>query len=71
MIQGVCENAFQDLHIDPLEATLTHNVTRQDIELDYENVTDDIIEAMHPLETFPPYPRTKRKQQLNELEELR
>ena len=34
MIQGVCENAFHDHHIDPLEAILTHNVTRQDIEPD-------------------------------------
>ena len=45
MIQGVVDNAFQDHHIDLLEATLTHNVTRQDIEPDCEDVTNDIIEV--------------------------
>jgi hypothetical protein len=43
MIQGVVENVFQDHQIDPLEATLTHSVTRKDKELVVEDVTEDIM----------------------------
>jgi hypothetical protein len=32
MIQGIVENSFQDHQIEPLEATLTHSVTRKDME---------------------------------------
>jgi hypothetical protein len=71
MIQGVIEKVFQVQRIDPLKATLTHSFTRQDIEPNCEDVTHDIMEAMHPLETSSPYPIAKRKLQLNELEDLR
>jgi hypothetical protein len=71
MIQGVVENAFQDHQIDPLDATLTHSVTRKDMEPVFEDVTEDIMEVVHPLKTFPSHLGAKRKQQLNELEELR
>jgi hypothetical protein len=54
-----------------LEATLTHNVTRKDTELVFEDVIEDIMEVVKPLETSPSHPSAKRKQQLNELEELR
>jgi hypothetical protein len=54
MIQGVVNKNFQVHHIDPLEVTLTHSFTRQDIEPNFDDVTDDIIKAMHLLEAFPP-----------------
>ena len=56
IIQGVVKKNFQVHHVDPLEATLTHSFTRQDIEPDFEDVTDDIIKAVHLLKTSPPYP---------------
>ena len=56
MSQGVVEKVFQVYHIDPLEATLTHSFTRSDIEPESEDVTDDIIEAMHLLEASPKHP---------------
>jgi hypothetical protein len=71
MIQGVVENAFQDHQIYPLEATLTRSVTRKDNELVVEDVTEDIMEVVKPLETPPSQPGAKRNQQLNELGELR
>ena len=55
IIQGVVEKVFQVHHVDPLEATLTHSFIRQDIEPDLEDVTDDIIKAVHLLETSLPY----------------
>jgi hypothetical protein len=62
MIQGVIENAFQDHQIDPLEATLTHSVTRKDKELVVEDVTEDIMEVVKPLEIPPSQPSAKRNQ---------
>ena len=56
VIHGVVEKVFQVHHIDPLEATLTHSFTRQDIEPNFEDVTDDIIEAMYLFEASPPHP---------------
>jgi hypothetical protein len=53
---NVVEKVFQVHRIDPLEATLTHNFTRQDIEPDFEGVTDDIIKAVYLLEASPPHP---------------
>jgi hypothetical protein len=44
-IQTAVEEVFQVHHIDPLEATLTHSFKMHDIELDFEDVTHDIIEA--------------------------
>ena len=49
MIQSVIENTFQDHQINPLEATLTHSVTRKDKELVVEDVTEDIMEVVKPL----------------------
>ncbi|XP_059455052.1 uncharacterized protein LOC132185274 [Corylus avellana] len=54
MIQGVVDKVFQVHHREPLEATLTHSFTKQDIKLDFQDVTDDIIEAVHLLEASPP-----------------
>jgi hypothetical protein len=39
-----------------MEATLTHNFTRADIESEFEDVTNDIIKAVHLLEASPKYP---------------
>jgi hypothetical protein len=47
---------FHVHHIDSMEATLTHSFTRQEIEPDFEDVTDDIIETVQFLEASPPYP---------------
>jgi hypothetical protein len=55
MIQGVVNKNFQVHHIDPLEVTLTHSFTQQDIEPNFDDVTNDIIKAMHLLEAFPPH----------------
>jgi hypothetical protein len=55
-IQNVVEKVFQVHHSDPMEATLTHSFTRQDIKSDCENVNDDIIEAVQFLEASPPHP---------------
>ena len=71
MIQGVVENTLQDHPINPLEATLSHSVTRKDKELVIEDVIEDIMEIVKPLETPPSHPSAKRKQQLKELGELR
>jgi hypothetical protein len=54
-----------------LEATLTHSVTRKDREPAFEDVTEDIMEVVKPLETPPSQLGAKRNQQLNEHEELR
>ena len=53
IIQGVVENVVQVHHIDPLEATITNSFSRQAIELDFEDVTQDIIEAVHLLKASP------------------
>jgi len=50
------EKVFQVHHSDPMEATLTHSFTRQDIKSNCENVNDDIIEAVQFLEASPPHP---------------
>jgi hypothetical protein len=50
---NVVEIIFQVHHIDPLEATLTHSITRQDIKPNYEDVIEDIIETIHFLEASP------------------
>jgi hypothetical protein len=56
VIQNAMEEVFHVHHIDSMEATLTHSFTRQEIETDFEDVTDDIIEAVQLLEASPPYP---------------
>jgi hypothetical protein len=71
MIQDVVKNAFQDHQIDPLEATLTHSVTRKDKEPVVEDVIEDIMEVVKPMETPPSQPGAKRNQQLNDIGELR
>jgi hypothetical protein len=71
MIQGVVENAFQDHQINPLEATLAHNITRKDKKPVFEDVIEDIMEVVQPLVLSPSHPGAKWKQQLKELEELR
>ena len=71
MIQGVVENTFQDHQVDPLKAILTHSVTRKDMEPGFEDVTKNIMEVVQPLVPSPSHPGAKRKQQLNELEDLR
>ena len=58
VIHGVIEKVLQVHDIDLLEATLTQNFTKQDMEPDFEDVTDDIIEAMYLLEASPPHPST-------------
>jgi hypothetical protein len=55
LIQNVVEKVFQVHHSDPMEATLTHSFTRQDIKLDCENVNDYIIEAVQFLEASTPH----------------
>jgi hypothetical protein len=70
MIQSVVENVFQD-HQNPLQATLTHNVTRKDKEQVIEDVTEAIMEVVKPMETPTSHPSAKRKQHLKELGELR
>jgi len=55
-IQNVVEKVFQVHHSDPMEATLTHSFTRQDIKSNCENFNDDIIEAVQFLEASPPHP---------------
>jgi hypothetical protein len=62
MIQGVVENNFQDHQSDPLEATLTHSVIRKNMELVFEDVIEDIMEVVQPLETPPSQPGVKRNQ---------
>jgi hypothetical protein len=57
--------------MNPLQATLTHSVTRKDKELVIEDVTEGIMEVVKPLETPPSHPGAKRKTQLKELKELR
>jgi hypothetical protein len=39
-----------------MEATFTHNFTRANIESEFEDVTNDIIKAVHLLEASPKYP---------------
>jgi hypothetical protein len=46
IIQNDMEEVFQVHHIDPIKAILTHSFTRQDIEPAFEDITDDIIEAL-------------------------
>ncbi|XP_059455005.1 uncharacterized protein LOC132185221 [Corylus avellana] len=54
MIQSAIDKVFQVHRNDPMEATLTHSFTKQDTKLDFEDVTNDIIEAVHLLEASPP-----------------
>ena len=61
MIQGVVENTFQDHQIDPLEATLTHSVTRKDKKPIVEDVTKIIMEVVQPLVPSPSHLGAKRK----------
>jgi hypothetical protein len=46
IIQNDMEEVFQVHHIDPIKAILIHSFTRQDIEPAFEDITDDIIEAL-------------------------
>ena len=57
--------------MNPLEATISHSVTRKDKEPVIKDVTKDIMEIVKPLETLPSHPSAKRKQQLKKLRELR
>ncbi|XP_062158728.1 uncharacterized protein LOC133866205 [Alnus glutinosa] len=54
-VQTSVEKAFQVHRIDPLEATLTHSFKMQDIEPDFEDFSDDIIEAVQFLDASPPH----------------
>jgi hypothetical protein len=56
IVQDVVEKVFQVQHIDPMEATLSHSLTKVDIELEFEEVTEDIIKVVHLLEASPKYP---------------
>ena len=42
--------------MDPMEATLTHSLTKEDIESEVEEVIKDITKAVHLLEASPKYP---------------
>jgi hypothetical protein len=53
MVQDVVEEVFQVQHINPIEATLNHSFTRADIELEFEDVTDDITKVVHLLKASP------------------
>ena len=48
MIQGFVENTMQDHQMNPLAATLSHSVTREDKEPVIEDVTKDIMEIVNP-----------------------
>jgi hypothetical protein len=56
MVQDVVEEVFQVQHIDPMEATLTHSLTKANIESEVEEVTEDITKDVHLLEASPKYP---------------
>jgi hypothetical protein len=56
MMQDLVEEVFQVQHIDPMEATLTHSLTKADIESEFEEVTEDLTKAVHLLEASPKYP---------------
>jgi hypothetical protein len=56
MVQDVVEEVFQVQHIDPMEATLTHSLTKANIESKVEEVTEDITKDVHLLEASPKYP---------------
>jgi hypothetical protein len=42
--------------MDSIEATLTHGLTKEDVESEVEEVTEDITKAIHLLEASPKYP---------------
>jgi hypothetical protein len=42
--------------MESIEATLTHSITKKDVESEIEEVTEDITKAVHLLETSPKYP---------------
>jgi hypothetical protein len=42
--------------MDSIEATLTHSITKEDVESEIEEVTEDITKAVHLLEASPKYP---------------
>jgi hypothetical protein len=52
----VVEEVFQVQHTDPMEATLTHSLTKADIESKVEEVTEDITKVVHLLEASLKYP---------------
>jgi hypothetical protein len=56
MVQDVVEEVFQVQHIDPMETTLTHSLTKADIDSKFVEVTKDITKAVHLLEASPKYP---------------
>jgi hypothetical protein len=56
MVQDLVEKVFQVQHIDPMEATLTQSLTKMDIELEFEEVTENLTKAVHLLEASPKYP---------------
>jgi hypothetical protein len=53
MVQDVVEKVFQVQHMDSIEASLTHGLTKEDVESEVEEVTEDIIKAVHLLEASP------------------
>jgi hypothetical protein len=56
MVQDVVEEVFQVQSTDPMDATLTHSLTKADIESEVEEVTEDITKSVHLLEVSPKYP---------------
>ncbi|XP_059458340.1 uncharacterized protein LOC132187936 [Corylus avellana] len=58
--EGKCETVLQDHHKDPLEATLSQSLTRQDIESELEEITNDVMETVHHLEASPKYSAYRR-----------
>jgi hypothetical protein len=55
--RGILEDVLVKVqHMDSIEATLTHSITKADIEPEIEEVTEDITEAVHLLEASPKYP---------------
>jgi hypothetical protein len=48
--------------MNPLQVTLTHNVTRKDKEPVIEDVIEDIMKVVQPLVPSPSHPGAKRKQ---------
>jgi hypothetical protein len=58
MVQVMVEEVFQVQHIDPMEATHTHSLTKANVESEFVEVTKDITKAIHLLEASPKYPST-------------
>jgi hypothetical protein len=56
MVQDMVEEVFQVQHIDTMEATLTHSLTKANIESEFVEVTKDITKVVHLLEAPPKYP---------------